>query len=878
MPFQCIDNKRQVSGVTLACTPPPPPTQMEQDIQRCRDAVHELLQLLPRAGRGKAATILSLLEQAIYLAGEEDSQVTDPLVGEEVCLEITSTEVGPEESALCTMDTGSLPPDSTPVGSQEEDVVPGSHSRVTTTDGSGQVPPPKRKRALRSEGGFRRMYSVDPRGFTSYVEEMWGPCPLTHVSAQNPKSMVQYATGEDGDKFVGLASHCLMADKFEPPRSILTEVAALLRLSEVNNPSATQPPADLSEEGLSTWSCAEHLEHLLGLIHLPLAIRVLADYHVGKYLNFLRGMEGAQTLAVLGKLCTEASRRETGEYLGLLRECSCRACRDDLEWVEDKSTSPRIGPCRTTQVKAKVLNERYKNCTPTYLSQCCSFARAVHHSHPLLHQRHVAPSRVRQLAPELKRELEAMQRRGVHPSKSYARLGQGEVFMLDQATALQAVDYVDGDGGYLVANLIPGLEDFLAGLGVPTLEVFRDRRDTLVAFREMYHDAVELDHVYRRHVSRSPRSLGVESLRLARANIATSQMVYICCDRRVDFYRKRLLVEVLLLRDNKLRSNGEVMLSEGLSVPLNDSPVSYRSAQTEAEQHQAGVYGVFPPEVANMACMKPEALRVQFPEPVVHEGEMYSVTGNSPLRNESHVLVRESSIPGAGNGLFLRARAPSRHPGQARHDVFVQANTHLCVYSDEMITSDEYDRLANVDYVMQNRRGIFNPETFNGTNIGRFVNQGGLIPAFKKMVAVSSKLTHPGGPDWRAVESTADEYCTVKYSYRQNLGGLCVELKRETHLTDSSQELLANYSIRGYWVPYFAGKVRELGTSDDCVGAVLWCACSCGSNWSDEDKRLVCSNLQASGLTPADYANVLCPWDIAATSTTAATRLCSGLR
>ena len=112
-------------------------------------------------------------------------------------------------------------------------------------------------------------------------------------------------------------------------------------------------------------------------------------------------------------------------------------------------------------------------------------------------------------------------------------------------------------------------------------------------------------------------------------------------------YWKRLLVEVLLLRDKKLRSNGEVMLSEGLSVPLNDSLVSYRNTQTEAEQHQDGVYGVFPPEVANMACMKPEALRVQFPELVVHEGETYSVTGNSPLRNESHVFVRKSSIPGA---------------------------------------------------------------------------------------------------------------------------------------------------------------------------------------------------------------------------------------
>ena len=76
---------------------------------------------------------------------------------------------------------------------------------------------------------------------------------------------------------------------------------------------------------------------------------------------------------------------------------------------------------------------------------------------------------------------------------------------------------------------------------------------------------------------------------------------------------------------------------------------------------------------------------------------------------------------------------------------------------------------------------------------------------------------------------------------------------------------------------FFVSKVKELGTSDECVGANLRCACFCDSNWYNEDKRLVCSNLEASGLTlgltpptssvPGTYLNHSCYLD-----------LCLGLR
>ena len=90
----------------------------------------------------------------------------------------------------------------------------------------------------------------------------------------------------------------------------------------------------------------------------------------------------------------------------------------------------------------------------------------------------------------------------------------------------------------------------------------------------------------------------------------------------------------------------------------------------------------------------------------------------------------------------------------------------------------------------------YNATSYDGTN-GHYINQGGLVPAFKKMVEVSSKHRNNQGPNWKAVESTAEEYCNINYYFRHGVG-LCVQLKQDTFLQDSSQELLGNYSIQGY--------------------------------------------------------------------------------
>ena len=821
----------------------------------CQEAMQDLSTLLPGVSSETTLDqILHLLVQAIQLAGG-DFQVPDPPEGEVSCEsppplgeQILDNRMDIQSPLEIQEDDQNLP--QSPLVSQDDE-------QSLPTD-ICDTPQRTRKRPRRSEGGSQRVYTVHRGGYTAYREEAWGICPLSHLDSRNPRALLRHATEDDSDDFVSLAGHCLKTGSFRRPRSLVDSVGRLEETSEVYNPKCTRPPESLSEEALQNWSCAEHLQTVLDLIHVTAFIQVLADFQIGKYLAFLTGSQGIRTASVARRLCNESESRMTGEYCQILRECNCSACRADLEWIETRSQSPRPGPCRTTEVKAKVLHDGFKNCTPTYLAQCCSFSSSVHPSHPVLFQEHVAPNRVRQLAPELKKCVEAMLQRGSFPSVSPACLGRGAVFKPEPNSAILAVDYVDGDGGFLVADHIPGFQRYVDDLGVPTLDRPNDGGYHLVAFRELYHDAIELPHVYRHVGSHNPRSLGVEALRLARGNIATSSVVYICCNGEVDFYRKRVLAEILFVGEQGLTSNGEVLISKGLSVPLDKSPASYAAAQTNAERNSEGVYAVFPAEVANRSDVRPEALRRECPKEIRHNGELYTVAPNSELRSESHVVVRKSTIDGAGNGLFLRGNLSSRQAGRDSTQ-YVKAKSHLCVYSQAPISREERDRLENTDYLMETGQNhIFDASTYNGVNIGRFVNQGGLLPAFTKMTQVS-RVVKSDRPDWRAVEQVADSKCNVTY-YRTRTQGLTIVPKQDLHLGGAAIELLANYSIREYWVPYFATRVSELGTSNDFVHAVLWCACSSDSNWSVTDRGLVHQHLRQCGIDPGMYADIAHPW------------------
>ena len=123
-----------------------------------------------------------------------------------------------------------------------------------------------------------------------------------------------------------------------------------------------------------------------------------------------------------------------------------------------------------------------------------------------------------------------------------------------------------------MADWIPGVSEYLdkQRLTVSTLEQFQDRGMTLVAFREFGHDAIELSHVYRCTYQNQTKNLGVESLRLARNLVATSERIYVCTSGQLDA-SKCLIVEALAVANSILTYNAQKKLLASLSVPLGEA-------------------------------------------------------------------------------------------------------------------------------------------------------------------------------------------------------------------------------------------------------------------------------------------------------------------
>ena len=101
------------------------------------------------------------------------------------------------------------------------------------------------------------------------------------------------------------------------------------------------------------------------------------------------------------------------------------------------------------------------------------------------------------------------------------------------------------------------------------------------------------------------------------------------------------------------------------------------------------------------------------------------VHNSTLLLNKANLLVLKSLIPSAGLGLFLRP-TPGRDPLAIPKDI--QIWLYLCrrLASEKSIAD-----LPTTDYLLEARVGhtthFYSPHEFTGEEMGRFVNQGGLI-------------------------------------------------------------------------------------------------------------------------------------------------------
>ena len=375
-----------------------------------------------------------------------------------------------------------------------------------------------------------------------------------------------------------------------------------------------------------------------------------------------------------------------------------------------------------------------------------------------------------------------------------------------------------------------------------------------MSFREVFHDAVELGHTYHvceddcvRRVSVT-KEIGLESLHCARQTLAIAKELCIAPQSVCDRYG-RLLVELLVREEPRSLwvSNGLRQIEAGYSFPVNDSPQSYVCAEIEARQNShEGVYWHDEPEVRKELSVgdafKPWSLK----RTLQHAGDStetvavniptghYSIHVENSAKHlkESNLFVARSRIPGAGMGLFVRS---DRH---------IPANKYLCVYASEptVVDTDNTDYMLEVSFGGQTLK--YNSLVYNGVNLGRFVNQGGLEEGLK---AFCQEVEQKPSPDMTYVKGFMKESNNVKYV--RYGASLHIYSSRDIPSRPRAEELYADYGLLEYWLPYILKSRKSLPADSILVKSVMWCVCAAASRW---DQKVLLQ--RAHGITDGEMA------------------------
>lgn len=291
----------------------------------------------------------------------------------------------------------------------------------------------------------------------------------------------------------------------------------------------------------------------------------------------------------------------------------------------------------------------------------------------------------------------------------------------------------------------------------------------------------------------------------------------------------RKLICTIATTDQQGRSTsiGESLLCSGLSYPLPEEPANYAAAFAQAEASQSSIFGVFHPSLvcsveASPAQLGPSHRAVE----LQYGGESYKVSNRSCLRSASHVIVWESREEDAGQGAFIRSCPPHLHTNP-----FIKQGSVLCIYGREPISNAELLQLPpdHLEYTLSIECGAGHYDSFayNGENVGRYINQGGLKQAFALMLRLARS---PGPFQFSAVEDKAQSHCNCRFSRRRHFGAV-VAAQADMELGPTPTELLVNYGIQSYWLDVFARQSEDPGLQHPLVRTVLWCATSPESCW-----------------------------------------------
>ena len=480
------------------------------------------------------------------------------------------------------------------------------------------------------------------------------------------------------------------------------------------------------------------------------------------------------------------------------------------------------------------------------------------------------PTDIRMLAPNLPEEVNNI----ITTQKLPLATSLSGIYPVYEAcNPMTCVHYTDGDGGILVAELIPGLLEYAKSHKILVQE---DNllEYTYIPFREKFHDAPELGHCYKadaqrisdNNVEEISEPYGHMSLCAARRNLANSKRTVIVA-YGADRSGQRILVEIMTYEGDRTVGvpSGWRLIKLGLSFATDDALMLYKDAEQNARAASKGMYQYG--EVFTGPELKPWALKhdSEMLDCSVKEADARTIDGvtyfaqminETENLNECHLMVARSTIPGAGYGLFVRPRS---HHGERR--VVIPKGRRICWYSKRALLPGSPDP-ENTDYLLEVSRGShpqrFDAPFYDGFNLGRYINQGGLIEGLKHMVQSSDKQR---GQNMNQREVTNEVAKHVNCTYRCTRGSLEIISSKDIVLSPlHSQELFADYGLFKYWIVNVLSNMEKFDPNDVMLKAVLWCLLSEYSSWSDVDRRYYMSGHNISQAIQDQFKLMPCPY------------------
>ena len=126
---------------------------------------------------------------------------------------------------------------------------------------------------------------------------------------------------------------------------------------------------------------------------------------------------------------------------------------------------------------------------------------------------------------------------------------------------------------------------------------------------------------------------------------------------------------------------------------------------------------------------------------IVEGGTTYTVC-SFEWRNDSHMSLQDSELPGAGSRQFAWRQPRSRKKGEAvTKQVVIRMDDQACLYAKRPLIDPA--QVVNADYTAQaphNQRTVYVVSIHDGSDIGRFTNDAGLLPRLCLLVELSNKV------------------------------------------------------------------------------------------------------------------------------------------